>query len=507
MNYTELESKVREATNNEPWGCPTTLMQEIANATYNYQGLNEIMPLIYKRFTEKSAEEWRQIYKALQLLEFLIKNGAERVIDDVRSHMSLLKMLRQFHYTDQNGKDQGLNVRNRSKELVDLLSDVDRIRTERKKSKATRNKYGGVEGGAGLGGSGMTTSTSTSRYGGFGSETAVGGGYGGFSGGVYGDGGGFGGAPDDQDNEYATTQARRDQFQEYDEYDEGDDAAPSRKSNAPPAVSTSSKPKATAPKPAAAPPPKAKQPEVDLFDFSADDIPISTTLAPAPNGKQPAALAADDEFDDFQAAGAAGDDEFDDFQAAPAPSAATTSTVTSATQFASPAPLATQAQSQQFNNLYSITSPTSNTSSPAPNYSAFSMPAPTQPQAQRFQPPMTATAPKPAGFQPSGPNYFTSIQAQPSPASPAAGTASGMKSPLGGAAKPKAAGGSDPFASLAGFGAAGAKKTGAGAANKGPTMADMARQQASASIWGAPAAPTNGQGNGQSGGSGNDLLF
>ena len=27
------------------------------------QLLNEIMPIIYKRFTDKSAEEWRQIYK------------------------------------------------------------------------------------------------------------------------------------------------------------------------------------------------------------------------------------------------------------------------------------------------------------------------------------------------------------------------------------------------------------------------------------------------------------
>lgn len=27
------------------------------------QMLNEIMPILYKRFTDKSAEEWRQIYK------------------------------------------------------------------------------------------------------------------------------------------------------------------------------------------------------------------------------------------------------------------------------------------------------------------------------------------------------------------------------------------------------------------------------------------------------------
>lgn len=31
------------------------------------QLLNEIMPLIYKRFTDKTAEEWRQIYKVLHL--------------------------------------------------------------------------------------------------------------------------------------------------------------------------------------------------------------------------------------------------------------------------------------------------------------------------------------------------------------------------------------------------------------------------------------------------------
>ena len=32
------------------------------------QLLNEIMPMIYKRFTEKAAEEWRQIYKVREVL-------------------------------------------------------------------------------------------------------------------------------------------------------------------------------------------------------------------------------------------------------------------------------------------------------------------------------------------------------------------------------------------------------------------------------------------------------
>lgn len=49
--------------------------------------------------------------QALQLLEYLVKHGSERVVDDARSHISTLKMLRNFHYIDEKGKDEGVNGR------------------------------------------------------------------------------------------------------------------------------------------------------------------------------------------------------------------------------------------------------------------------------------------------------------------------------------------------------------------------------------------------------------
>lgn len=58
---------------------------------------------------EKEASQWREIYKALQLLEYLIKHGSERVVDDARSHIGTIKMLRNFHYIDDKGKDEGIN--------------------------------------------------------------------------------------------------------------------------------------------------------------------------------------------------------------------------------------------------------------------------------------------------------------------------------------------------------------------------------------------------------------
>ena len=47
--------------------------------------------------------------QALQLLEYIIKHGSERVVDDARSHLSMIKILRNFHYIDEKGKDQGIN--------------------------------------------------------------------------------------------------------------------------------------------------------------------------------------------------------------------------------------------------------------------------------------------------------------------------------------------------------------------------------------------------------------
>ncbi|KAL6943142.1 hypothetical protein ACO0RG_002128 [Hanseniaspora osmophila] len=144
FSYTEMESKVREATNNEPWGAPSTLMEYIAQGTYNYKEREEIIGMVFRRFTEKTAMEWRQIYKALQLLEYIIKHGSERFIDDCRANISLISMLKDFHYIDSQGQDQGLNVRTRAKAIVSLLKDDSQIRKERKHARETAEKYRGI---------------------------------------------------------------------------------------------------------------------------------------------------------------------------------------------------------------------------------------------------------------------------------------------------------------------------------------------------------------------------
>lgn len=77
-NYTDAQVKVREATSNDPWGPSSTQMSEIADLTYNMVAFSEIMQMIWKRLNDHG-KNWRHVYKALVLLEYLIKTGSEKV--------------------------------------------------------------------------------------------------------------------------------------------------------------------------------------------------------------------------------------------------------------------------------------------------------------------------------------------------------------------------------------------------------------------------------------------
>uniref|UniRef100_A0A182NGG3 ENTH domain-containing protein n=1 Tax=Anopheles dirus TaxID=7168 RepID=A0A182NGG3_9DIPT len=167
MNYTEIEGKVREATNDEPWGPTGPLMQELAHATFTYEHFPEVMSMLWKRMLQDNKTNWRRTYKSLLLLNYLVRNGSERVVTSSREHIYDLRSLENYTFVDENGKDQGINVRHKVRELIDFIQDDDRLREERKKAKKNKDKYigmsseamgmryGGSSGGGGGGGGGM----------------------------------------------------------------------------------------------------------------------------------------------------------------------------------------------------------------------------------------------------------------------------------------------------------------------------------------------------------------
>ncbi|XP_068193207.1 epsin-2 isoform X2 [Antennarius striatus] len=146
-NYSDAEKKVREATSNDPWGPSSSLMSEIADLTYNVAAFSEIMSMIWKRLNDHG-KNWRHVYKALTLLDYLIKTGSERVALQCKENIFAIQTLKDFQYIDRDGKDQGINVREKSKQLVVLLKDEDRLKGERSQALKTKERMAQVSTGS-----------------------------------------------------------------------------------------------------------------------------------------------------------------------------------------------------------------------------------------------------------------------------------------------------------------------------------------------------------------------
>lgn len=127
--YSDAQVKVREATSNDPWGPSSTIMAEIADLTYNVVAFSEIMQMIWKRLNDHG-KNWRHVYKALVVLEYLIKTGTEKVAQQCIENIFAIQTLKDFQYMEEN-KDHGMNIREKSKKLVALLKDSDKLKAER----------------------------------------------------------------------------------------------------------------------------------------------------------------------------------------------------------------------------------------------------------------------------------------------------------------------------------------------------------------------------------------
>lgn len=130
-NYSTAEVAVREATSNDPWGPANGLMAEIARMTYDMVSFTEIMQIIWKRLND-NGKKWRHVYKSLLLLDYLVRAGSENVVRACRENIYTIQTLRDFQFVEE-GKDYGLNVREKAKAFTQLLKDDEQLKKERAK--------------------------------------------------------------------------------------------------------------------------------------------------------------------------------------------------------------------------------------------------------------------------------------------------------------------------------------------------------------------------------------
>ena len=89
---------------------------------------------------------WRRVYKSLLVLDHLIKNGSDRVVNSAKDHLYDLRSLQHYQAVDNKGKDQGINIRHRAKEIISLLSSDEAIRDARATARKNAAKFSGSGG-------------------------------------------------------------------------------------------------------------------------------------------------------------------------------------------------------------------------------------------------------------------------------------------------------------------------------------------------------------------------
>ncbi|KIY69285.1 ENTH-domain-containing protein [Cylindrobasidium torrendii FP15055 ss-10] len=137
--YSDTQAKVRDATSNDPWGPSGTQMNEIAQLTYNQNDFVEVMEMLDKRLNDKG-KNWRHVFKSLTLLDYCLHQGSENVVIYFRDNAYIIKTLKEFQYLDEEGKDQGANVRQKAKDITSLLTDESRLRRERRQRASMRDR-------------------------------------------------------------------------------------------------------------------------------------------------------------------------------------------------------------------------------------------------------------------------------------------------------------------------------------------------------------------------------
>ncbi|KAI8547112.1 hypothetical protein RHMOL_Rhmol07G0169300 [Rhododendron molle] len=143
LKVPEIEQKVLDATDDEPWGPHGSALAEIAQATKKFSECQMVMNVLWTRLGE-IGKNWRYVYKSLA----------------------------SFEYVEPNGKDMGINVRKKAEAIVSLLNNKDKIQEVRNKAAANREKYFGLSSTgitykSGSVSSGSSSFQNSDRYGGF----------------------------------------------------------------------------------------------------------------------------------------------------------------------------------------------------------------------------------------------------------------------------------------------------------------------------------------------------
>lgn len=147
---TPFEKNLREATSNRKWGCSNSVLHELALDAQSYKYRQKIMTRAWDNL-KGNQEKWRRILKTLIMLEYLLKNGSDTILAELRTEQLSIRRLTSYQCREE-GVDRGSGIREKAEKIFKLLEDKELLKEEREQARLHHAKLSG-SGTAGGGGS------------------------------------------------------------------------------------------------------------------------------------------------------------------------------------------------------------------------------------------------------------------------------------------------------------------------------------------------------------------
>ena len=131
---------VKDATSHRTYGTLREHFETITTLTYQYDS-RLVCETLLRRLSD-DGKYWRHIYKALLLIDCILKNGSTEAVAFFKQHVVEIKTLQGFQKRKEStGQDVGVNIRERSKHVVALLTDDDELERVREHQAQLKDKF------------------------------------------------------------------------------------------------------------------------------------------------------------------------------------------------------------------------------------------------------------------------------------------------------------------------------------------------------------------------------
>lgn len=95
-----------EATTNDNWGAPTTLLHQISERTFSgYEDQAVVLRFLWEAL-KTPGREWRRLYKVLHLAEHLLRFGSTGCVQDIKDGGYKIRELLDFNFNEE-GVERG----------------------------------------------------------------------------------------------------------------------------------------------------------------------------------------------------------------------------------------------------------------------------------------------------------------------------------------------------------------------------------------------------------------